>query len=770
MSKANKVQRVDPSGPLQQQNMIMNSKGLADRSLFYVCVNLRKRLEKVPGLQQYLRIAYITATTTNEEQACALSQNSQRRISGTNSELSARRKSDENGFSPGVYNYYTFASGMLPANVLCDPVTQIWKLFQQGAALCVVYNAVSPGSPLPIVLLDDLKICKRSVYDFLLRCKEDLNLRDEDMFPISSVFSSSTNDLLKVILMVNIVLDLVPNFMLSELEKQDVFLQAAVSKDARYNVVRELVETERKYVQDLEIMLDYKNELRQAELVPLEQLHLLFPNLNEILDVHRRLLVGLEANAIAPPKLQRIGSIFLHSFEPFKVYEPWTVGQKSMREMFEAEMPNLERSSQIIQGGLELDAFLTKPIQRLCRYPLFFKELIKYTDRTWPHYNELVAANQAVKETADHVNEVTRKYENLGKLKELQERVADWKGYDIHSFGDLLYDGNLGVRDSDTEREFNVFLFEQIILFFKEAVPKEAQKKSKKKNSLAENTNKHKLELKGRIYIPNIYNILLNLANNSVGHLLTVSWSGSRDSGSFVMRFKNEEMRSQWENCLRDMVNRIRDEFHENDRYSMDRPSSSSEHGYGGSRFRQTPGEKMRNNSSASSYFSAANGSGTTMVNGSGILDDARSRAGLSPSLLKNGNSLASPLAGLNLGTPTGMNGQHLPLNGGRDPGTPVTLSSDDCIKIKLSYKQDIFTLLVPHLSELAELKRRIEKKLKQCGALITLDTMKIRYQDEEGDYIAIDSEDDWLLAQEVVEEIMDNNGDNILSIWVIQL
>lgn len=98
-----------------------------------------------------------------------------------------------------------------------------------------------------------------------------------------------------------------------------------------------------------------------------------------------------------------------------------------------------------------------------------------------------------------------------------------------------------------------------------------------------------------------------------------------------------------------------------------------------------------------------------------------------------------------------------------------MTLTSGEWLKVKLSYKQDVFTLLIPKGCEMNDLKKRIEKKLKQCGAMITSDTMKIRYQDEEGDYIAIDSNEDWDLAQEVVEEMVENDGDNIMSIWVIQ-
>ncbi len=40
---------------------------------------------------------------------------------------------------------------------------------------------------------------------------------------------------------------------------------------------------------------------------------------------------------------------------------------------------------------LDIESFLIKPLQRLCRYPLLLKELLKQTDETHPDHKHIVA-------------------------------------------------------------------------------------------------------------------------------------------------------------------------------------------------------------------------------------------------------------------------------------------------------------------------------------------------------------------------------------------
>ena len=50
--------------------------------------------------------------------------------------------------------------------------------------------------------------------------------------------------------------------------------------------------------------------------------------------------------------------------------------------------------------------YLIKPVQRICRYPLLFKEIIKVTNSTHPDYNNLLASIEKLEAVVAIVNEV----------------------------------------------------------------------------------------------------------------------------------------------------------------------------------------------------------------------------------------------------------------------------------------------------------------------------------------------------------------------------
>lgn len=83
------------------------------------------------------------------------------------------------------------------------------------------------------------------------------------------------------------------------------------SLDNRGQVAREILESERKYVQDLEVLQDYKRRLSEESILSRDTIHYIFLNLDEIVDFARRFLVLVEQVSRQPPEQQRFGHIFL---------------------------------------------------------------------------------------------------------------------------------------------------------------------------------------------------------------------------------------------------------------------------------------------------------------------------------------------------------------------------------------------------------------------------------------------------------------------------
>ncbi|KAJ3041239.1 cytochrome c oxidase subunit 1, partial [Rhizoclosmatium hyalinum] len=73
--------------------------------------------------------------------------------------------------------------------------------------------------------------------------------------------------------------------------------------------------------------------------------------------------------------------------------------------------------------GLSLESFLIKPIQRICKYPLLLRELMKHTPKTMADYPELEKALEKMESLATRVNEASQALEKKERLASLLSRI-----------------------------------------------------------------------------------------------------------------------------------------------------------------------------------------------------------------------------------------------------------------------------------------------------------------------------------------------------------
>ena len=140
------------------------------------------------------------------------------------------------------------------------------------------------------------------------------------------------------------------------------------------------------------------------------------------------------------------------------------------------------------------------------------KESAKHEYR---HRKELEDGLAASVRIANDVNDVLDSKEKAAIVRELWERVEDWKGHDLASFGQLYMDDHFSVTKGADERQYHIFLFEKMLLCCKEVLPdrKDSKKMSKSSSMLRKDKSvngkpipppKKPLALKGRIFVANI--------------------------------------------------------------------------------------------------------------------------------------------------------------------------------------------------------------------------------------------------------------------------
>lgn len=194
----------------------------------------------------------------------------------------------------------------------------------------------------------------------------------------------------------------------------------------RLRLLKELLDTERKYVADLDLLLEYEAILKTSRIFTSEELGTVFPNLPELVEYQHRFLSKLEASIAAP--YERVGLVFTRlELELAAVYTPMCVNLERGNKVVLAKASQLAAIS-LIEPRYELASYLIKPVQRICRYPLLLQQLLKATNRgAYPYYGELVLGVEASKRIAETVNQKRREAENTPALQDLQKRVVDWK-------------------------------------------------------------------------------------------------------------------------------------------------------------------------------------------------------------------------------------------------------------------------------------------------------------------------------------------------------
>ncbi|CAI8504579.1 unnamed protein product [Pichia kudriavzevii] len=802
-SSANTPARVINSA-MSTTSVLTNRTVNSNDSMYYICLRLMNSLAKIPGMLPYIELAYNQADAAAEQQAMAISSmesneflyrddatinsSSLGSIANTNTNVSSH--SSHSFLSSWNSSLFTFASGLLPAQISYDPVTSISKLLRQGTPLCVMFNALKPENKIDIVSSDDLKICKMNIYQFLSACKLHLNIRDDELFPVTMVFSDNTAHLLRVIHSVEFVLNLEPSFLSPPIPDEIKIT------DSRSKIVKELIETERRYVKDLDIMVQYRDDLVSSQSILSEDINMLFPQLNEIIDFQRKFLIGLECSASVPHIYQRIGSVFIHAgVEGFKIYENWSLYQSFANDLIKREANKLRNCSKIIKDPYDLqNFFLIKPIQRLLKYPLLLSQLLKESDPSWPNYNELHQAYIISKEVAMDINESKRRSENIQHLNNLMEEVVDWKGYNTNNVGELLFFNVVTVKDLLTdghsnEKEVHCYLFEKVIYFFKDVSSKNKILGSKKMSNLSFSSNSSgplQLSLSGIVYVNKIYKI--TPADNSPyfaatqGHFLTLRWKGNKDTGGCIMKFRSEEQLNQWNNTIKKLSADSNSDDTINSHNSAkslsslsssnslltgttNRTSNTSSFNYNNrnsDRTRSSSDSFMKKlRSTSSSSFSNLNAPYPPLPTEKSIRSmSISSPSKVSPvkksssgtSLLTN-EEVASNFSNMTLSTVN-----HLAAN--TEPHTNI--------KLLFNKNQSVINLCVPSDIKYNTLVEILVQKISYHLGLdseVSNSKMSFKFKDEDGDFIRFNGDDDWSIAKEMLAELKQES--RILEIMV---
>ncbi|CAN8104368.1 unnamed protein product [Discula destructiva] len=496
------------NGQVVATNNIINQKADASRSLYQICVSLKQRLKLVPGFE-----GYMNQLEDNEQQ---------------------------DGDAGG-------------------PVESLWNMLRTGQPLVAIYNATDPDEPIDVGNVPNpAKRAKMAIGKFVQGCSKDLKIPSSDMFIISDLLGTDTTGFLKVTIVINDVLTIAQQRGLLK-QPQTPYPEDGFPSDSqkvisyRDRIIGELVDTERKYVQDLENLHDLKKSLEQRGAINGDIAYQIFLNINSILDLQRRFLIRVETTNSMPPNRQEWGNAFVGFEEQFtNTYQPFIANQRKAAQVASQNFDKISTVEHPVACDYNtLDGFLLKPMQRLVKYPLLLKELLKKSDDEEVK-RDLIAGIEAADRVLKKANEAVDRDLLDEALDDLISRVDDWKNHRVAHFGQLILHGVYTVITGKTEqeRDYEIYLFECILLCCKELSPSKSKDKKDKTRSLGPKVrNKHaKLQLKGRIFMTNVTEVLSFSKPGS--YTVQIWWKGDPGVENFVIKFQNEEMMKKWATLL----------------------------------------------------------------------------------------------------------------------------------------------------------------------------------------------------------------------------
>uniref|UniRef100_F1SA61 Pleckstrin homology and RhoGEF domain containing G3 n=1 Tax=Sus scrofa TaxID=9823 RepID=F1SA61_PIG len=235
-------------------------------------------------------------------------------------------------------------------------------------------------------------------------------------------------------------------------------------------VVREIVETERTYVQDLRsIVEDYLLKIIDTPgLLNPEQVSALFGNIESIYALNSQLLRDLDSCNSDPVA---VASCFVERSQEFDIYTQYCNNYPNSVAALTECMQDKQQAKffrdrqELLQHSLPLGSYLLKPVQRILKYHLLLQEIAKHFDEEEDGFEVVEDAIDTMTCVAWYINDMKRRHEHAVRLQEIQSLLINWKGPDLTTYGELVLEGTFRVHRVRSEKTF--FLFDKALLVTK---------------------------------------------------------------------------------------------------------------------------------------------------------------------------------------------------------------------------------------------------------------------------------------------------------------
>ncbi|XP_015111915.1 rho guanine nucleotide exchange factor 12 isoform X5 [Diachasma alloeum] len=226
---------------------------------------------------------------------------------------------------------------------------------------------------------------------------------------------------------------------------EEVLARLSNSEKKRQEVINELFHTERSHVRALKVLsYVFHKPLLEHQVLPVDQIDLLFSNLDEMVTIHSRFNQAMKRKKKENPCVGDVGDLILDMFdgENGEAFEQAASTYCAKQQVALDNLRDRRRKDQKLNSflseiesnpmcrRLQLKDHIVTGMLRLTKYPLLFENLAKYTPESSERERAAVLRGlERSKEILSLVNQAVREAEDCQRLTEIL-RMIDRSAFD----------------------------------------------------------------------------------------------------------------------------------------------------------------------------------------------------------------------------------------------------------------------------------------------------------------------------------------------------
>lgn len=236
----------------------------------------------------------------------------------------------------------------------------------------------------------------------------------------------------------------------------------------RKHILIEIQETERSYIKILQELTNYwKPQIIGLKTFTDTEIDTIFKEFPGVEQCHSKFLKKISKRGTEYTSI--VSDIFILFSEFFKVSMPYISNYAALVKLLNQKFNTKSKTRDLRRieennpsgSGLEFNACLITPVQRMPRYILFLRELLKYTPNSHPDAELLEIASEKMNNVTNTLDASTKKQNKMYEVIYLQQRLG--KQGDV--LAPFLSKAILYQTQATANRNpANIYLFEDLVL------------------------------------------------------------------------------------------------------------------------------------------------------------------------------------------------------------------------------------------------------------------------------------------------------------------